>query len=391
MIIVQKFGGSSVATLKHIKAIAKFIKNTKKNNKIVVVVSAMGKTTNELLAKALTLSRTPNLREVDQLLSTGELQSIALLSIELQRLGLDAISLSGQQAGLHTNSRYGGAFLTKIDAEKIEKQLNLGKIVVVAGFQGFYKNGDTTTLGRGGSDTTAVALASALNAKCEIYSDIDCIYSCDPRYYASHKPLHKISYDTMLEMSFNGTKAMEVRAVELAKKYNVEIYTGRSLNSDKMKGTLIKQIKEQFENVKITSISIKDKCYFLRVSNLNNHPKKNIYDIFANFGISYSMYHCKNNGKKTIHSFCIDALNYQKYKGTFSACGSIQAVLGGCITLVGSGLATHPILISKIIKLLNENNINILALEIKELSMSIFVETKNINKCVKLFAKNFKL
>lgn len=390
MIVVKKFGGSSVATLDHIKKVANFIKRTKGDNQIVVVVSAMGKTTNALIEKAKTLSTAPNPRELDQLLSTGELQSVALLAIELHKLGLNAFSMSGKQAGIRTNSRYGRAFITKIDTKNILRHLECGDIVVVAGFQGFAPNGDTTTLGRGGSDTTAVALASALNAQCEIYSDIDCIYSCDPRYHNTRHPLHTIDYDYMLEMAFYGTKAMEVRAVELAKKYNVEIYTGRSLKVDKTKGTMITSTKEQFENVKIINISIKDDMQFISLSQPNS-TGENIFVFFALHGLNLTMFNSSFYANKPIYQFSLENSFFESHKKALRKCGKIKALNGAIITLVGSGFATHPIFVSKVIELLKKNEIEIIGLNIGQLNMTFFIKENQINNCVELFANKFKL
>lgn len=231
---VLKYGGSSVATVEKIGDIAKYIKELKnKVEEIVVVVSAMGKMTDELLEKASFFSEVPNKRELDMLLSIGEQQSIALLSIALNSLGCEAVSYTGIQLGIKTVGEYGDSEIISIDTEKIEKELKKGKVVVVAGFQGVNSIGDITTLGRGGSDTTAVALAGYLKCDCNIYTDVDGVYTDDPNRNSLAEKIDYITYDEMEKMSLNGAKVMEVRAVRIGKKFNVPIYVAKSLGEEK--------------------------------------------------------------------------------------------------------------------------------------------------------------
>lgn len=238
MRVVLKYGGSSVATLEKILKIANYIKELKeKINEIVIVVSAMGKTTDELLKKAYSLSETPNKREIDMLISTGEQQSAALLSLSLNSIGCKAVSYTGYQIGLKTCGEYGNSEITSIDKNFLEKQLKDNKIVIVAGFQGVNDIGDITTLGRGGSDTTAVALAGVLGCECRIYTDVDGVYTDDPRKNAFATKIDKISYDEMEKISRNGGKVMETKAVMIGKKYKVPIFVGESLGNEK--GTYI--------------------------------------------------------------------------------------------------------------------------------------------------------
>jgi aspartate kinase len=236
--VVLKYGGSSVATLEKIEKIAKYIKELKeKINEIVIVVSAMGKTTDELLKKAQYFTSTPNKREIDMLITTGEQQSIALLSLALNSIGCDAISYTGYQIGLKTVGEYGDSEIIGVNVEFLEKNLKENKVIVVAGFQGVNEIGDITTLGRGGSDTTAVALAGMLKCECKIYTDVDGVYTDDPRKNVSAKKISTISYDEMETMSRNGAKVMETRAVMIGKKYRVPIFVGESLGNEK--GTYI--------------------------------------------------------------------------------------------------------------------------------------------------------
>ncbi|NLZ47837.1 MAG: aspartate kinase, partial [Clostridiales bacterium] len=228
-LVVQKYGGSSVATLEKMNKIADaVIKRKEEGVNVVIVVSAMGKTTNNLIEMAKSISEQPPKRELDMLMATGEQVSISLLSMVFQEKGYDSVSLTGFQAGIKTEGVHTKNKISEVDVDKIKRYLEEDKIVVVAGFQGMNTSGDITTLGRGGSDTTAVALAAKLKCVCEIYTDVDGIYSVDPRLFPNAKRLDFISYEEMMEMSCLGAKVMEARSVELAYKYNVPIYVASS-------------------------------------------------------------------------------------------------------------------------------------------------------------------
>ena len=278
MIIVHKYGGSSVATTEKIVDIAKYLGSVKgSGNDVVVVVSAMGKTTDALIKLAHDITKDPSKREMDRLMSTGEQQTIALLSIALQSLGHDAISLTGVQAGIRTTGHHTKNTIESIDSDIIKKHLGEGKIVIVAGFQGVNEKGDVTTLGRGGSDTSAVALAAALGGKCEIYTDVDGIYSIDPRVYPDAKKMEMISYEEMMELAFLGAGVMEPRAVELGGKYGVEIYVGKSLGE--RNGTIITSKEKVMEKKLITGISINENILMVNIENIPTYAK-NVYEIF---------------------------------------------------------------------------------------------------------------
>lgn len=223
--VVMKFGGSSVANAEKIMNVARILVKRKRDlNNVVCVVSAMGDTTDELIEKARGISSRPSKREMDALLSTGELVSSSLLAMAVESLGEKAISLSGAQAGFKTYGRYGFSKISDVDTSYIEDKLRENYIVIVAGFQGINEIGDTTTLGRGGSDTSAVAIASKLKCDCEIYTDVEGIYTVDPRFYKDAKKLSHISYEETMEMAHLGAKVIDPRAVELAQKYNVRLY-----------------------------------------------------------------------------------------------------------------------------------------------------------------------
>ncbi|QCT73566.1 aspartate kinase [Eubacterium maltosivorans] len=239
-IIVQKYGGTSMGTIDRIKNVARrIIKKREEGNQMVVVVSAMGKSTDELIKMAYSISDAPPRRELDMLLATGEQVSISMLSMTLNAMGYDAISFTGPQVGVHTMGHHGKSRIMDIETKKIEDALNDGKIVIIAGFQGVNENDDITTLGRGGSDTSAVALSCVLECPCEIYTDVDGIYGVDPRLYPPAKKLNTVSFDEMLEMASLGAGVMHARAIELGSKYNAEIYVASSIHD--VPGTLIKE------------------------------------------------------------------------------------------------------------------------------------------------------
>ena len=239
-IIVQKYGGTSMGTIDRIKNVARrIIKKREEGNQMVVVVSAMGKSTDELIKMAYSISDAPPRRELDMLLATGEQVSISMLSMALNAMGYDAISFTGPQVGVHTMGHHGKSRIMDIETKKIEDALNDGKIVIIAGFQGVNENDDITTLGRGGPDTSAVALSCVLECPCEIYTDVDGIYGVDPRLYPPAKKLNTVSFDEMLEMASLGAGVMHARAIELGSKYNAEIYVASSIHD--VPGTLIKE------------------------------------------------------------------------------------------------------------------------------------------------------
>lgn len=255
MRVVLKYGGSSVATVEKIQKIAEYIVKLKeKYSEVVVVASAMGKTTDALIKMAKDTAGNPNQRELDSLLSTGEQQTVTLLSMAINSKGQKAVSLTGYQAGIRTEGVHTKSKIESIETEKIEKYLKEGNVVVVAGFQGINEEGDITTLGRGGSDTSAVALAAALKCECRIYTDVEGIYSVDPRVYPKAKFLDVISYEEMMEMAHLGAGVMETRAVELGKKFDILIFVGKSLSETG--GTYIMKKNSALEEKLVTGISI---------------------------------------------------------------------------------------------------------------------------------------
>ena len=405
MIIVHKYGGTSVATTEKIMNIAKYLGSVKDaGNDVVVVVSAMGKTTDALIKLAREITDKPDSREMDRLMSTGEQQTIALLSIALQTLGYEAISLTGAQAGIKTSGHYMKNKIDGINGKEIKEHLSEGKIVVVAGFQGINEAGDVTTLGRGGSDTYAGALAEALGGRCEIYTDVDGIYTIDPRVYKKAKKLPVISYDEMMELAFLGAGVMEPRAVELGSKYGVEIYVGKSLGEKN--GTIItsvekiKENKEMEEKV-ITGVSINENMVMVNVEEITTNAQ-NIYEIFekaeAN-GINIDM--ISQNDVTSHHgSFAftcpktdIAALEKigKEIESHFPQTSFIINPYVTKVSIVGIGLISNIGVAAKMFKTLAENDISFHQISTSEISISLVVDEVMGKRIAEMFAKAFDL
>ena len=405
MIIVHKYGGTSVATTEKIMNIAKYLGSVKDSgNDVVVVVSAMGKTTDALIKLAHEITDKPDLREMDRLMSTGEQQTIALLSIALQTLGYEAISLTGAQAGIKTSGHYTKNRIEDINGKEIKEHLSKGKIVVVAGFQGVNEAGDVTTLGRGGSDTSAVALVAALGGRCEIYTDVDGIYTIDPRVYKKAKKLSVISYDEMMELDFLGAGVMEPRAVELGSKYGVEIYVGKSLGEKN--GTIITSIEKTKENKEmeqkvITGVSINENMVMVNVEEIPTNAQ-NVYEIFkraeAN-GINIDI--ISQNDVTSHHgSFAftcpktdIAALEKigEEIEVKFPRTSFIINPYITKVSVVGIGLISNIGVAAKMFRILSENDISFHQVSTSEISISLVVDEVMGKKVAELFAKEFDL
>ena len=405
MIIVHKYGGTSVATTEKIMNIAKYLGSVKDaGNDVVVVVSAMGKTTDALIKLAREITDKPDSREMDRLMSTGEQQTIALLSIALQTLGYEAISLTGAQAGIRTSGHYMKNKIDGINGKEIKEHLSEGKIVVVAGFQGINEAGDVTTLGRGGSDTSAVALAAALGGRCEIYTDVDGIYTIDPRVYKKAKKLPVISYDEMMELAFLGAGVMEPRAVELGSKYGVEIYVGKSLGEKN--GTIITSVEKVKENKEmeekvITGVSINENMVMVNVEEITTNAQ-NIYEIFAKAeanGINIDM--ISQNDVTSHHgSFAftcpktdIAALEKigKEIESEFPQTSFIINPYVTKVSIVGIGLISNIGVAAKMFKTLAENDISFHQISTSEISISLVVDEVMGKRIAEMFAKAFDL
>ncbi len=279
-VVVQKFGGTSVGSAERIKHVAERVLEEKdRGNDVVVVVSAMGKTTDSLVKLAGEITEKPSKREMDVLLSTGEQITISLLSMALNEKNVDAISLTGWQAGMETEAVHGNARILNIKTERIEEHLMDGKVVIVAGFQGITEGGDITTLGRGGSDTTAVALAAALKAdKCDIYTDVKGVYTTDPRYVKEARKLLSVSYDEMLELANLGAGVLHPRAVEYAKNYQMPLVVRSSM--EKEEGTIIEEEVSMEQNLVVRGVAFEDNITSVTVFGLKN-PLTSLSTIFS--------------------------------------------------------------------------------------------------------------
>lgn len=400
MRIVYKYGGSSVSDTDKILNIAKYLVDMKsKGNEIIVVVSAMGKTTDMLINLAKNISDNPNKRELDRLMSTGEQQTIALLSIAIHSLGYDAISLSGEQAGIKTSGNHTKNIISSIDANIIEKYLKDNKIVIVAGFQGINENGDVTTLGRGGSDTSAVALAAVLNAKCEIYTDVEGIYTIDPRIYNKAKKIDKISYEEMMVLSNLGAGVMETRSIELANKYGVEVYVAKTLSN--IEGTLITYKENIMEKKIITGISVDKNVMMINIENIPTYAK-NIYPIFKEFenksiNISLISQNDVTNENGSI-AFVVSKNDRNVLDEAFVNIKNKMPMIQETITeniamlsVVGIGMNSNVNIATRIFKILSKNNISFHQISTSEISISIVVNESLLEELACLLAEEFEI
>ena len=394
-VVVQKFGGTSVGTIERIRAVAKkVIERKEQGNDMVVVLSAMGKTTDELITMAKEISPNPNKRELDMLVATGEQISIALLSITLHEYGYDSISLTGFQAGIKTNGLHTKNRITDIDLKNVKKHLDQGKIVVVAGFQGINENGDITTLGRGGSDTTAVALAAKLKCLCEIYTDVEGIYSVDPRICPKAKKLDSISYGEMMELASQGAGVMETRAVELGYKFNIPIYVGMT-HGDK-KGTMIKEFDETMEGRVITGLTTNDDVLMITVNNVE-YKSKNIaiiFDKFAKNNINIDMISqtAPFGGHVNVSFTCSIDDSYL----IENAARELQADMPQVevsresnitkLSVVGIGMMNQSGVAAKIFNIFADNNIEFKQVTTSEISISYTINSSDKQKAVNVLA-----
>ncbi|PJA98545.1 MAG: aspartate kinase [Ignavibacteriales bacterium CG_4_9_14_3_um_filter_30_11] len=393
-IIVQKYGGSSVADFVKIKLIAKKISEvTKKDTGVVVVVSAMGKTTNQFIEMAKNISENPPRREMDMLLSTGERITMSLLCMALNELGIDSISLTGSQCGIITDDRHNNARVIEVRPFRVQDELAKNKVVVVGGFQGVSYKRDITTLGRGGSDTTAVALAAALNAeRCEIYSDIDGVYSADPSLVENAKHLKEISYQQMQEMSSNGAVVLNSQAVQFAKEKNIAIYARstfkpgnetvvRNFPSGKSKGVFAvvyenniikvlfnskseKSFNDLLNNLEQGQIQIKELNYYLFGNNLS-----------ASFLISPKDHYNWGKLEHNLREIYKDELIFEKDYSTLS--------------LIGEGLNKDNTVLIESKKILRENKINIFGISTTSYRISILVNKEQLEQSINLCHKNW--
>ncbi|EAK0298061.1 aspartate kinase [Campylobacter upsaliensis] len=383
MLIVQKYGGTSVGDLERIKAVAlRVIESVKAGNELVVVVSAMSGVTNSLIEQAEYFSKNPNGADMDMLLSSGERVTSALLSIALNELGYKAVSFSGRKAGIITNSVFTKARIKHIDISAIKAALKEGKIVIIAGFQGVDEEGNVTTLGRGGSDLSAVAVAGALDADlCEIYTDVDGVYTTDPRIEPKAKKLDKISYEEMLELASLGAKVLQNRSVELAKKLNVNLVTRSSFNNNE--GTMITK-EDGMEQALVSGIALDKNQARITLRNIEDKPgiAAEIFSSLARANINVDMIiqNVGTNGATNL-GFTVPENELNQAKNTMKEVLGDQVLLESDsavvkVSVVGVGMKSHSGVASTAFKALADEGINIGMISTSEIKISVIVHEK---------------
>jgi len=388
-IVVQKFGGSSVANAERIMNVARRITQTASaGNNVVVVLSAQGNTTDHLLEKARELNKNADKRELDMLLCTGEQQSVALMAMAIHSLGYKAISLNAVQVGIYATDSHGNGHIERIDTARISQELSDGNIVLVAGFQGINSIGDLTTLGRGASDTTAVAIAAVLGAKvCEIYSDVDGIYTVDPRIVQKAKKLPALGYDDMLELAFAGVQMLHGRAVEMAKRYKVQIVVRSSMADSE--GTWIKE-DLQVEQLTVSGIAIDRNVARITVLGLEDKPGTafRVFDVLAKEQISVDI--ILQSIVKDGHCDISFTVNRQDLAAARNVLAAQQAEINfreietdeglAKISVVGAGMATNSGVASAMFEALYESGVNTHMISTSEIKIAVLVDEALVSK-----------
>ncbi|MCK1991763.1 aspartate kinase [Peribacillus muralis] len=400
-LIVQKFGGTSVGSVEKLKNVAnRVIEEVEKGNEVVVVVSAMGKTTDKLVSMAQEISRIPSKREMDMLLTTGEQVTISLLTMALIEKGHEAISYTGWQAGMQTESVHGNARILDIDASKIQAKLQERKIVVVAGFQGSDVNGEITTLGRGGSDTTAVAIAAALHAdRCDIYTDVTGVFTSDPRYIKGARKLHSISYDEMLELANLGAGVLHPRAVEYAKNYQIPLEVRSSMERES--GTIIEEEATMEENLIVRGIAFEDSITRVTVYGLPQSlgALSTIFMTLAKNRINVDIIIQSMTAEDTTNlSFSIKsedteaALLVMENNKEQLAFDRVETEGGlAKVSIVGSGMVSNPGVAAEMFEVMANTGIQVKMVSTSEIKVSTVVNEKEMVKAVDSLHEAFKL
>ena len=399
-IVVQKFGGTSVGSEERIAAVAKIIKKASEKDSLVVVVSAMSGETNRLINLANSFGENPSKREFDALISTGEKVSAALLAMALHQIGVEAKSYTASQISMRTTDSYSKAKILDVDGKKIEETLDAGIVPIITGFQGITDSGDVTTLGRGGSDTTAVAIAAQMKAKrCDIYTDVDGIYTTDPRIVPEAKKLDSITMEEMLEMSGQGAKVIQIRAVEFANKYKVPVRVLSSFESGN--GTLISLEDKNMENGLVSGIAFQKNQIKFTLHGVSDTPGM-AYGILgplsdANIEVDVIVQNVSVNGK-TDFTFTVskedevsatDVINTVKESLEFDDLLIDPNIAK--VSLVGVGMRTHAGIASTAFKALSEKGVNIQMISTSEIKITIVINENNVDNAVKALHSAFKL
>ena len=389
MLVVKKFGGTSVANKERIYNVARrVIEDYKNGNEVVVVLSAMGKMTDELIAMARDINPNPSRRELDMLMTTGEQTSVALMCMAIDVLGVPSVSLNAFQVQMHTTSAYGNARLKRIDTERIRHELDSKRIVVITGFQGVNKYDDYTTLGRGGSDTTAVALAAALHAdKCEIYTDVDGVYTADPRIVTRARKLSEITYDEMLDLATLGAGVLHNRSVEMAKKYGVELVVRSSLTNEE--GTVVKE-DVKVEKMLVSGVAVDKSAERISLVGLEDKPgiAFRVFDALAKANVNVDMIlQSVGRGDTKDISFTVDGnfgddalkvlednksrLNYEHVEIEKNVCK---------VSIVGAGMMSNPGVAAKMFECLYNEHINIKMISTSEIRVTVLIDVKDADR-----------
>lgn len=397
-LIVQKFGGSSVANAERVMNVAKIVTDTyAQGNDVVVVVSAQGDTTDDLIAKAEEINPNGSKREKDMLLAAGEQISISLLAMAIEKLGYPAVSLLGWQAGFETTNIYTSARIKKVDPSRIRHELDKKRIVVVAGFQGLAKTDDITTLGRGGSDTSAVAIAAAMHADlCQIYTDVEGVYTADPRKVENARKLKEISYDEMLELATLGAQVLNNRSVEMAKKYNIELEVLSSMT--RASGTIVKE-KTKMEKMLISGVAKDTDVARISVTGIPNEPGL-AFKIFSklsakDINVDIILQSIGHDGKKDI-SFTVPksrgseaAEALKDYIENFDGTEILVDESVAKISIVGAGMESHAGVATKMFEALYDAQVNIQMISTSEIKVSVLIDENDADKAVKAIHAKF--
>ncbi len=400
-LIVQKYGGTSVGSIEKIQAVAeRVVEAHKKGNRMVVVLSAMAGQTDGLIKMAKEIDPDPDARELDVLMATGEQVSVALFAIALKSMGYDARSLLGFQAAIHTDDLYGKARIQDIHIDRMTRNLDAGRIVTVAGFQGVNARGDITTLGRGGSDTTAVALAAALGADvCEILTDVDGVYTTDPNICRKARKMDFISYDEMLEMASMGAKVLEIRSVEFAKKFNVPIHVRSTFTKER--GTMVVAETRDMEKVAVSGVTYNKNEARITIRKVPDQPgvASRIFDPVFKAGIVVDMI-VQNTSQDgyTDLTFTVPKSDFYKTLKLVSDVGKevgAEKVLGdeniAKVSIIGVGMRVHAGIAKKMFSALAEKSINIMMISTSEIKISCIIEDKYTELAVRVLHSAFGL
>lgn len=401
-ILVQKYGGTSVGTVERIKNVARrIIRSKNEGNQVVVVVSAMGKETDRLVALASEITTHPPKREMDMLLSTGEQVSIAMLAMTLQSMGEEAISMTGAQVGILTDSVHSNARIQHIATDRLQEELNAGKIVIVAGFQGVDPEQNITTLGRGGSDTSAVALAAALEADyCEIYTDVDGVFTTDPNKVPGARKLKEISYEEMLELASLGANVLHSRAVEIAMNYNVVLHIRSSLNDSV--GTLVLKETKSMEQIRVNGVTAK-----------KDEARVTLFDVTDKPGVAAGIFNRLAEEKVNVDMIVQSSSRESKtnrisFTVTKSDAGSVAAIIDklvaagevgsyntddkiGIVSIVGVGMKSHTGIAATLFDILAKAGINIEMISTSEIKISVVIHEDRVEEAMRAIHAGFDL